>query len=246
MLNSIGPVWDGNEVWLVLGGGVLFAAFPIVYAALFSGFYVAIMLVLLALILRTVAIEFRSKRSAPRWRALWDAVFSLPRWGWPCCWASPSATSLPGVPAQRRGQDRDRPGRPAEPFALLIGVTAVAMLAMHGALYLNPQDRGRAAGPGAGAAAPADGRVRRARPLAVIAWRSFGAARSWRATWRIWPLIFPLGALVALVGAWRFVRRGRAVLAFICSAATIALLIISVAVGMYPTCCSRPSTRPTT
>ena len=65
LLNSIGPVWDGNEVWLVLGGGALFAAFPLVYASLFSGFYLAMMLVLLVLILRTIAIEFRSKKESP-------------------------------------------------------------------------------------------------------------------------------------------------------------------------------------
>src|SRR5215470_9649078 len=75
LLNSIGPVWDGNEVWLVLGGGALFAAFPFVYASLFSGFYVALMLVLLALILRAVAIEFRSLLPGPRWRTSWDYVF---------------------------------------------------------------------------------------------------------------------------------------------------------------------------
>src|SRR5512144_1779268 len=73
-LNSIGPVWDGNEVWLVLGGGVLFAAFPLAYASLFSGFYLAFMLVLLVMILRTVAIEFRSKRPGAGWRSLWDSV----------------------------------------------------------------------------------------------------------------------------------------------------------------------------
>ena len=67
-LNSIGPVWDGNEVWLILGGGVLFAAFPMAYASLFSGFYLAMMLVLLVMILRTVAIEFRSKRAGATWR----------------------------------------------------------------------------------------------------------------------------------------------------------------------------------
>ena len=75
-LNSIGPVWDGNEVWIILGGGVLFAAFPMVYASLFSGFYMAFMLVLLVMILRTVAIEFRSKRPSARWRQGWDIVFS--------------------------------------------------------------------------------------------------------------------------------------------------------------------------
>src|SRR5512135_2592214 len=76
-LNSIGPVWDGNEVWLILGGGVLFAAFPLAYASLFSGFYLAFMLVLLVMILRTVAIEFRSKRPGARWRTTWDIVFWL-------------------------------------------------------------------------------------------------------------------------------------------------------------------------
>src|SRR5262245_60845851 len=76
-LNSIGPVWDGNEVWLVLAGGVLFAVFPLVYASVFSGFYLAFMLVLLVIILRTVAIEFRSKEKSPRWRSTWDAVFGL-------------------------------------------------------------------------------------------------------------------------------------------------------------------------
>src|SRR6188472_1131693 len=75
LLNSIGPVWDGNEVWLVLGAGVLFAVFPLVYASLLSGFYIVIMLLLLFLILRTVAIEFRSKRDSEGWRNLWDFVF---------------------------------------------------------------------------------------------------------------------------------------------------------------------------
>src|SRR5262249_40043154 len=77
MLGSIGPVWDGNEVWLVLGGGVLFSVFPLFYASLSSGFYLAFMLVLLVLILRTVALEFRSKEPSPRWRSAWDTVFCL-------------------------------------------------------------------------------------------------------------------------------------------------------------------------
>src|SRR5215467_9886485 len=77
VLNSIGPVWDGNEVLLVLGGGALFAAFPLVYASLFSGLYVAFMLVLLCLILRAVAIEFRSQHANQGWRTLWDYVFFL-------------------------------------------------------------------------------------------------------------------------------------------------------------------------
>nr|NIP42490.1 cytochrome d ubiquinol oxidase subunit II [candidate division Zixibacteria bacterium]NIR64441.1 cytochrome d ubiquinol oxidase subunit II [candidate division Zixibacteria bacterium]NIS16437.1 cytochrome d ubiquinol oxidase subunit II [candidate division Zixibacteria bacterium]NIS46354.1 cytochrome d ubiquinol oxidase subunit II [candidate division Zixibacteria bacterium]NIT52794.1 cytochrome d ubiquinol oxidase subunit II [candidate division Zixibacteria bacterium] len=77
MLNAIGPVWDGNEVWLVTGGGALFAAFPEVYATAFSGFYMAMMLLLLGLIFRAVAIDFRSKRESKTWRQFWDISFSV-------------------------------------------------------------------------------------------------------------------------------------------------------------------------
>src|SRR3989338_204930 len=77
MLNSIGPVWDGNEVWLVTGGGALFAAFPDVYATVFSGFYMAFMMFLVTLIFRAVAIEFRSKEPWPWWRKMWDISFSV-------------------------------------------------------------------------------------------------------------------------------------------------------------------------
>jgi cytochrome d ubiquinol oxidase subunit II len=75
-LNAIGPIWNGNEVWLVTGGGALFAAFPNVYATVFSGFYDVFMLLLFALIFRAAAIEFRSKRTEPRWRRTWDAAFA--------------------------------------------------------------------------------------------------------------------------------------------------------------------------
>ena len=77
MLNSIGPVWDGNEVWLITGGGALFAAFPHVYATVFSGFYTAFMLLLFVLIFRAVAIEFRSKQPMLWWRSMWDIMFSI-------------------------------------------------------------------------------------------------------------------------------------------------------------------------
>src|SRR5215472_669656 len=76
-LNAIGPIWNGNEVWLVTGSGALFAAFPQVYATVFSGFYDAFMLLLVALIFRAVAIEFRSQRSGTRWRTTWDVAFAI-------------------------------------------------------------------------------------------------------------------------------------------------------------------------
>ena len=99
MLNAIGPVWDGNEVWLVTGGGALFAAFPNVYATVFSGFYLAFVLLLVALIFRAVAIEFRSKQPMRWWRQMWDVGFA-PAVCCPACssawrWAtSPGASRL--------------------------------------------------------------------------------------------------------------------------------------------------------
>jgi cytochrome d ubiquinol oxidase subunit II len=76
MLNAVGPVWDGNEVWLLTAGGALFGAFPAVYASVFSGFYLALMLVLLVLMARALSFEFRSQVESPRWRSVWDAIFS--------------------------------------------------------------------------------------------------------------------------------------------------------------------------
>ena len=77
MLNSVGPVWDGNEVWLLTAGGALFGAFPAVYASVFSGFYLALMLVLLVLMARAISFEFRSQVESPGWRGAWDVVFSI-------------------------------------------------------------------------------------------------------------------------------------------------------------------------
>ena len=121
----------------MLAGGVLFAVFPLVYASLFSGFYLAFMLVLLVMILRTVAIEFRSKETAPRWRSAWDTVFASPRSAWPCCSASRSATSCAACRWTRTATCTCRLVDLLTPFALLVGVTTVAMFAMHGAIYLD-------------------------------------------------------------------------------------------------------------
>jgi cytochrome d ubiquinol oxidase subunit II len=150
LMNSIGPLWDGNEVWLVVFGGAIFAAFPKAYAAAFSGFYTPFMLVLVALIFRGVSMEFRSKQPWKWWRAAWDAAFSA---------ASVLATFLFGVlvgncliglPLGPGGDfvrapslvevlfgDARHPGYPA-----VIGLFAVATFAMHGAIYLYLKTEG--------------------------------------------------------------------------------------------------------
>ncbi len=135
MINSIGPLWDGNEVWLVTFGGALFAAFPEAYATAFSGLYIPFMLLLFALIGRAIAIEFRSKQKQGFWRGYWDFTF----WG-----ASTLATLLFGVAVGNAvrgipiGMDREFSGGLLDllhPYALLVGGLAVALFAMHGAIY---------------------------------------------------------------------------------------------------------------
>lgn len=135
MLNAIGPVWDGNEVWLVTGGGALFAAFPNVYATVFSGFYLAFVLLLVALIFRAVAIEFRSKQPMRWWRQMWDVGF---------CAGSVLSSLLIGVamgniawgvPLDARGEFAGDFGSLLQPYPLLLGVTTLALFMMHGAIY---------------------------------------------------------------------------------------------------------------
>jgi cytochrome bd ubiquinol oxidase subunit II len=135
MLNAIGPVWDGNEVWLVTGGGALFAAFPNVYATVFSGFYLAFVLLLVALIFRAVAIEFRSKQPMRWWRQMWDIGFSLGSIGSSLLIGVAMGNIAWGIPLDARGEFAGTFSSLLGPYPLLLGVTTVALFMMHGALY---------------------------------------------------------------------------------------------------------------
>ena len=233
-LNSIGPIWDGNEVWLVLGGGALFAAFPLVYASLFSGFYIAMMLVLLVLILRTVAIEFRSKRKTQGWRSLWDFVFFLSSLGISLLLGVAFGNIIRGVPLNAEGNITVSTIQLLSPFALLVGITTIAMLAMHGSIYLIMKTEGML-----------QARLRRLSPklmlvffilnTLVVLWTIFFQSQITAPYFtQIWPVIFPALALIALVLAAINLRRGRDFVAFVCSSAMIALLLLSAAAGLYP------------
>jgi cytochrome d ubiquinol oxidase subunit II len=135
MLNSIGPVWDGNEVWLVTGGGALFAAFPEVYATVFSGFYLAFVLLLAALIFRAVAIEFRSKQPMIWWRRMWDIGFSLGSVFSSLLIGVTMGNIAWGIPLDAQHEFAGSFWSLLHPYALLLGVTTVALFMMHGALY---------------------------------------------------------------------------------------------------------------
>lgn len=234
MLNSIGPVWDGNEVWLVLGGGVLFAAFPLVYASLFSGLYTAMMLILLVLILRTVAIEFRSKRPSPRWRTAWDWVFFGSSTGIALLLGVAIGNIIIGLPLDAQGNIYLALTDLLSPYALLVGVTTVFMLATHGAIYLSMKADGELLA-----------RIERWVPrlmaiFFVLNTVLVGATVFLHAhvsdSYLAQPLlvILPALGLLSVIVAWWMVRSHRYFIAFLFSSAMIAGLMLSIAVGMYP------------
>jgi cytochrome d ubiquinol oxidase subunit II len=141
IVNSIGPIWDGNEVWLVTFGGAMFAAFPELYATVFSGFYTAFMLVLLALIVRAVSIEFRSKMTSSRWRGIWDCGFFVSSLLASVLFGVSVGAVMAGVPIDERGIYVGNVFDILFPvghriYPLLVGLMTAALFTMHGAIYL--------------------------------------------------------------------------------------------------------------
>ncbi|MGC8511346.1 MAG: cytochrome d ubiquinol oxidase subunit II, partial [Acidimicrobiales bacterium] len=134
-LNAIGPVWDGNEVWLIVAGGATFAAFPRWYADLFSGFYLALFLVLLALIVRGVSFEFRAKIDTRWWRRTWDAANFVGSLVPAIVWGAAFTDFAHGIPLTPTGYHAGLPGA-LHPIALLGGVTSLALFVAHGSLFL--------------------------------------------------------------------------------------------------------------
>jgi len=135
-INAIGPIWDGNEVWLITFGGALFSAFPMAYATIFSGFYTAFMALLFALIFRAVSIEFRSKMTSARWRRAWDVGFFGSSLLASFLFGVAVGNSLIGIPLTERGVFTGSTMSLMSLYPLLAGLTVVAMFAMHGAIYL--------------------------------------------------------------------------------------------------------------
>lgn len=141
-ISTIGPIWDGNEVWLVTFGGALFAAFPEAYATIFSAFYTVFMLLLFCLILRGVSLEFRSKIHSPVWRRLWDFAFFASSTVTTLLFGMAVGNGLAGVPLDERGRFSGTLLDLLKPYPVLVGLMTVAMFAMHGALYLHLKTEG--------------------------------------------------------------------------------------------------------
>ncbi|WP_337864836.1 cytochrome d ubiquinol oxidase subunit II [Ignavibacterium sp.] len=234
MLNSIGPVWDGNEVWLVTGGGALFAAFPHVYATVFSGFYNAIIMLLFMLIFRAVAIEFRSKRPMKWWRQMWDIAFSIASILIAFLMGVVLGNIITGIPLDANKEYIGTFWDMINPYTVLVGITTVALFMMHGAIYgvlkteaeLNTKLRGW---------------VNNTIIFFVICYVTTTMATliyfpNMAKHFKDFPplIILALLNMLAIANIPREIHHGREFLAFLSSAASIASLLALFAVGIFP------------
>ncbi len=261
VLNTIGPVWEGNQVWFILGGGAIFAAWPALYAASFSGFYLAMFAVLAALIFRPLSIIYRSKLEDLRWRRFWDTTFFVTGVIPSLIFGVAFGNLFLGVPftfdATLRFQADFSLWSLLRPFTLAFGLVSLAMLALHGATWLSLKTEGEVAA-----------RARRAIPIAAAAfvilfvlcgfWLSIidgfavtGAAAhdgasnpmlkhvihdevDWFGNYRAHALLWlaPALALAGAAGAW--LLRPRRLLAFIASALTCAATVATAGLALFP------------
>jgi cytochrome bd ubiquinol oxidase subunit II len=226
VINTIGPVWDGNEVWVLVAGGATFAAFPEWYATLFSGFYLPLLLILVALIVRGLAFEYRAKRDEAQWKARWDKAIFFGSLVPAVLWGVAFANIVRGVPIDASKEYVGTTLTLLNPYALLGGFTTLGLFLTHGALFL---------------ALKTDGDIRhRARDLALV----IGLATSGVAvvflvwtqliTGDVWSSAFFTAAAFALLGgllaAWN-VREGWA---FVGTFAAIGLAVAGLFVALFP------------
>lgn len=264
VINTVGPVWEGNQVWFILGGGAVFAAWPILYALSFSGFYLAMFLILAALILRPVGFKYRSKREGANWRRNWDWALFVGGLVPSLLMGVALGNAMQGVPFTLSGDLRiDYQGSLIgllNPFGLLAGLLSVAMMVMHGAAWLSLKSEGevniRARQYGGWAA------------LTVIALFALGglAAWLWVPFYAVssgldpnmppdpllksvtvvtgglvanyarypWMIIAPVLGFAGAALAWASLRGKRELLAWILTSLSVAGIVATAGVSMFP------------
>jgi cytochrome d ubiquinol oxidase subunit II len=233
-LLAIGPVWDGNEVWLIATGGLLVLSFPRVYAAGFSGFYLALMMVLWLLMGRGLALEWRANVNHPMWRSAADAIFSVCSLLLALLFGVAVGNVVNGVPLNPQGYYQGLFSWMLNPYAVLVGVLSLAFLAMHGANWLAlktdgvVQERARLAS-------------RRLFPVVVtlIVLATIGTFLVRNAMWDnyrhypIW-LVVPLATVALVILQWRYRRQDADLFAWVTSSGLMLALLASTGVGLYP------------
>ncbi|MFR9802440.1 cytochrome d ubiquinol oxidase subunit II [Pseudonocardia sp. RS010] len=225
-LGTIGPVWDGNEVWLLVAGGATFAAFPEWYASLFSGFYLALLLILVALILRGMALEYRGKIDDDTWRRRWDAAIVGGSLVPALLWGVAFGNIVRGVPLDADHEYTGTFFTLLNPFALLGGVTTVLLFALHGAVFLALKTTGEVRTRAIRVASVAG-------PLLVVAggaflaWAVFGYGP-------LWTMIPAAVAAVGLVVGTVLAIRGREGWAFLATAGAIVAIVVTLFGTLFP------------
>ncbi|HRD63859.1 MAG TPA: cytochrome d ubiquinol oxidase subunit II, partial [Nocardioides sp.] len=226
LINTIGPVWDGNEVWVLVAGGATFAAFPEWYATLFSGFYLPLLLILVALIVRGLAFEYRHQRSEPTWAARWDLALIIGSFVPALLWGVAFANIVRGVPLDADHEFTGSLLTLLNPYGLLGGVVTTLLFLTHGAMFVSLKT---------------DGEIRyRARAFAF----KIGIAAAVAAVaFLVWTqvetgtagsAVFFVAAALCLVGGLLAVRTGREGWAFAGTFATIALAVAGLFVALFP------------
>jgi cytochrome d ubiquinol oxidase subunit II len=231
IINTIGPVWDGNEVWILTGGGAIFAAFPHWYATLFSGFYLALFLMLVALIVRGVGFEFRSKDSHPAWRTTWDWMIFFGSAVPALLWGVALANLLKGTPIDATKTFTGGFFDLLSPYTLLAGLATFALFVTHGAIFLNLKStdpiRSRAVRA-----------TKRVGPVATVLLLLFAAGTYvWTDVYArlgVDPGLVPLLALGALVSAGALIHREKMGWAFAMTTLTILFTVATLFVCLYP------------
>ncbi|WP_306214217.1 cytochrome d ubiquinol oxidase subunit II [Actinoplanes sp. RD1] len=227
LINTIGPVWDGNEVWLIVAGGATFAAFPEWYATLFSGFYLPLLLILVALIVRGVAFEYRGKRDGARWKKRWDIAIVVGSVLPAVLWGVAFGNIVRGIELDANHEYVGGFADLLNPYGLLGGLTTLTLFTLHGAVFLALKTGGEM-------------RVRAGRLAARLAPPAVAVA----AAFLLWTVlahpdlaggILAAAAAVALIGATLFLRVRREGWAFLATGATLVLAVFALFVTLFPT-----------
>ncbi|WP_449258954.1 cytochrome d ubiquinol oxidase subunit II [Chlorobium limicola] len=231
VINTIGPFWDGNEVWLITAGGAMFAAFPEWYATLFSGFYLALLLMLVALIMRGVAFEFRSKHDNPAWRSFWDwSIFAgsaIPA----LLWGVALANFIRGVPIDQSMNYAGGFFNLLNPYALVCGLASLSIFTLHGAVFLTLKTTGdlqaRAMSLAKKAWAPAT--------LLSLAFTiyTFIETDLFRRL-GVNPGIVPVFSVIALLSVIVLLKKNASGWAFAMTAVAIAFSTVTIFMGLFP------------
>lgn len=233
-LNAVGPVWDGNEVWLVIGGGALFAGFPDVYATLFSAMYIPFMLFLTFLIFRAVSIEFRSKEPMKWWRTTWDVMYSLSSIVLAILLGIVLGNVIQGMNIGPDKEYQDSWLAFLNPYALLAGITTLALFMMHGAIYLIMKTEDQLYH-------QMRRNVKRAMAFFIVSFTGLSVYSLLgfphlydRFFENPWAFILPLLTFLSIANIPRLIHHKKYFKGFLFSALSMAFLLMTVAFDLYP------------